>query len=61
MTVTQTTVARETERRMRRLDLAIGEEVRRLRLDAGVTLSALAAVVGVHRTYLARIEAGRAR
>ena len=50
-----------TERRMRRLDLAVGEEVRHLRLDAGVTLSALSAVVGVHRTYLARIEAGRAR
>jgi len=61
MTMTRTAVARETERRMRRHDLALGEEVRRLRLDAGVTLSALAAVVGVHRTYLARVEAGRAR
>jgi len=61
MTVTPTSVARETERRMRRLDLAVGEEVRRLRLDAGVSVAALSAVVGVHRTYLARIEAGRAR
>jgi transcriptional regulator with XRE-family HTH domain len=61
MTITRTAIARETERRMRRHDLAIGEEVRRLRLDAGVTLQALSAVVGVHRTYLARIEAGRAR
>ncbi len=61
MTMTRIAVAREAERRMRRLDFAVGEEVHRLRLDAGVTLSALAAVVGVHRTYLARIEAGRAR
>jgi transcriptional regulator with XRE-family HTH domain len=45
---------------MRRLDLSVGEEVRRLRLDAGVSLAALSGVVGVHRTYLARIEAGRA-
>jgi transcriptional regulator with XRE-family HTH domain len=60
MTVTRTAVARETERRMRRMYLATGDEVRRLRIDAGVTVSALAQVVGVHRTYLARIEAGRA-
>ena len=60
MSITKTAVARETERRMRRMCLAIGEEIRRLRLDAGVTLSALAEVVGVHRTYLSRIEAGGA-
>lgn len=61
MLITRTSVARETERRMRHIDLAIGDHVRRMRLDAGVTLPQLAEVVGVHRTYLARIEQGRAR
>jgi transcriptional regulator with XRE-family HTH domain len=46
---------------MRHLDLKTGEDVRRMRLDAGVTLTALAAVVGVHRSHLARVEAGSAR
>jgi transcriptional regulator with XRE-family HTH domain len=46
---------------MRRLDLAVGDDIRRLRLDAGITLTALSGAVGVHRTYLARIEAGRSR
>jgi len=46
---------------MRRLDLQIGEDVRRMRLEAGATLTALAAVVGVHRSHIAKIEAGTAR
>lgn len=45
---------------MRRHVLATGEQARRLRLDAGVSLTTLADVVGVHRTHLARIESGRA-
>jgi transcriptional regulator with XRE-family HTH domain len=45
---------------MRQVHLWIGEEVRRLRSEAGVSLSALAAVVGVHRSHIARIEAGQA-
>lgn len=61
MTITRTTVARETRRRMHRLELQLGEDIRRLRLDAGITLSDLAAVVGVHRSHLARIETGKAR
>jgi transcriptional regulator with XRE-family HTH domain len=60
MALTRVAVARETARRMRRLDLHTGEEIRRLRLDAGITLTALGAVVGVHRSHLARIEAGTA-
>jgi transcriptional regulator with XRE-family HTH domain len=41
---------------MRRVDLEIGEQVRRLRLDAGVSLSELSRMVGVHRSHIARIE-----
>jgi transcriptional regulator with XRE-family HTH domain len=61
MAISRTSVARETDRRMRRLDIATGDHVRRMRLDAGVTLTQLAELVGVHRTWLARIEQGRAR
>jgi transcriptional regulator with XRE-family HTH domain len=60
MTVSRTFVARETARRARQAELRIGEEIRRLRGESGVSLSALAAVVGVHRSHIARIEAGQA-
>lgn len=61
MTITQAGVARETARKMRRFGLQIGEEIRRMRLDAGITLTGLADVVGVDRSHLARIEAGTAK
>jgi transcriptional regulator with XRE-family HTH domain len=60
MTITRVYVERETTRRLRRLQLQVGDDIRRLRLDAGLTLTELAAVVGVHRSHLARIEAGQA-
>lgn len=60
MPITRAHVGRETDRRLRRLHLHIGDDLRRLRQDAGLTLTELAAVVGVHRSHLARIEAGRA-
>ena len=60
MNMTRTHVERETTRRIRRLHLQLGEEVRRLRLDAGLTLTDLGVVVGVHRSHLTRIEAGQA-
>jgi transcriptional regulator with XRE-family HTH domain len=60
MEVSATTVSRETARRMRRVELQVGQDLRGLRLDAGVTLSELASIVGVHRSHIARIEAGRA-
>jgi transcriptional regulator with XRE-family HTH domain len=56
MTLSRTEVARETRRRLRRLGLQNGEEIRRMRLDAGVSLGQLADVVGTHRSHLARIE-----
>jgi transcriptional regulator with XRE-family HTH domain len=61
MILTRTAVARETSRRMRRLDLNTGEDIHRLRLDAGITVTELAYVVDIHRSHLARIEAGAAR
>ena len=60
MTITRAHVERETTRRLRRLRLHLGEEIRSLRLDAGLTLTDLGGVVGVHRSHLARIEDGRA-
>jgi transcriptional regulator with XRE-family HTH domain len=41
---------------MRRLGLQIGEDTRRMRIEAGVSLADLANVVGVHKSHLARIE-----
>lgn len=59
MFVTAAHVKRETARRLRRLHHHVGDEIRRLRLDAGLNLTELGAVVGVHRSHLARIEDGR--
>ena len=57
MTITRMHVAQETARRMRRLSLQNGEDIRRMRTDAGVSLGQLSEVVGVHKSHLARIEA----
>jgi transcriptional regulator with XRE-family HTH domain len=59
MSITPTEVARETERRMRRLGLQNGEQIRRLRSDAGVSLSALGATTGLNKSHLSRIEANK--
>jgi transcriptional regulator with XRE-family HTH domain len=58
MTITPTSVRLESERRMRRLRLHMGEDIRRLRLDAGLTLTELGGATGIHRSHLARIETG---
>jgi transcriptional regulator with XRE-family HTH domain len=58
MAVTRSSVRLESERKLRRLWVRTGDEVRRLRLDAGLTLTELGSVVGVHRSHLARIEGG---
>jgi transcriptional regulator with XRE-family HTH domain len=57
MSITPAEVAQETARRMRRLGLQIGEDIRQLRSDAGVSISQLAGAADVHRSHLARIEA----
>jgi transcriptional regulator with XRE-family HTH domain len=59
--ITSAYVARETDRRLRRFDLRLGDEVRRLRSDAGITLAALGRAVGVDPAHLGRIERGLAR
>ena len=46
---------------MRRLGLQIGEDIRRIRMQAGVSLGELSAIVGVHKSHLARIENGEAQ
>ena len=45
---------------MRRLRIHVGEDIRRLRLDAGLTLTELSGVAGIDRSQLTRIEAGAA-
>lgn len=58
MPITRASVRLETDRRMRRLRMRVGEDIRRLRLDAGLTLTELGGVTGIDRSHLARIEAG---
>ena len=52
-------VKRETARRRRTQAVKTGNNVRRLRLDAGVSLRELGAVAGMHPSHLARIEAAQ--
>lgn len=59
MAVTPTQVAHETARRSRRLTLQTGDEIRRLRLDAHVSMRSLAAAVKVHPSSISRVEAGQ--
>lgn len=59
MTISRTEIARESARRMRRIGWQCGEDIRRLRGEAGVSLAELAAVVGVHRSHIGRIEANQ--
>ncbi len=59
--MTRTLVEQETVRRMRHLDLKLGDDIRRLRTDAGISVAALADAVDVDRSHLTRIEAGMAR
>lgn len=61
MTISRTTVTRETARQMRRSEVETGEHIHRMRLDAGVTLTEIARIVGVHRSHIARIESATAR
>ena len=60
MAITARTVRLESDRRVRRFWVHAGDEIRSLRLDAGVTLTELAAVTDIDRSHLRRIEAGAA-
>lgn len=59
MEISRSQVERETARRMRRLGLQNGEDIRRMRTEAGVSLAKLAGVVGVDKSHVARIEANQ--
>ncbi len=61
MPISKTHVARETVRRARKARIDHGDAIRVMRTDAGVSLSEVARVVDVHRSHIARIEAGKAR
>ncbi len=54
----ETTIQREARRRAVELRRAVGEAVRRLRDDAGLSQASVARAAGVDPTYLGRIEAG---
>jgi transcriptional regulator with XRE-family HTH domain len=54
--ISKTAISREAARRSRRSSLRLGEEIRDLRLDAGVSLRELAAATGLDPSHLARIE-----
>jgi transcriptional regulator with XRE-family HTH domain len=54
--ISKTAVARETERRIRHVSVRIGDDVRELRLDAGVSLRQLGEATGIDASHLARIE-----
>ena len=60
MPITAAGVRRETGLRARRIRLDVGEQIRRYRLDAGLTLTELGDATAIHRSHLARIEAGLA-
>ncbi len=50
---------RESARRVRTQAVRVGFDVRRLRMDAGVSLRELGAVTEIHPSHLARIEAAQ--
>jgi transcriptional regulator with XRE-family HTH domain len=54
----RTAIVEEANRRHRELAHAIGVDLRTLREDAGVTLSAAALAAGIDRSHLRRIERG---
>lgn len=58
MTLTSTAIRRETTRRIRWLETRIGEDIRRIRLDANVSLAALGRATEIDPAYIGRIEAG---
>jgi transcriptional regulator with XRE-family HTH domain len=55
--ISKTGVVREAARRVRRQNMRTGDDVRRLREDAGVSIRELGRVTGLHPSFIARIEA----
>jgi transcriptional regulator with XRE-family HTH domain len=54
-----TTIQRRSRDRDRELRRSVGDELRRLRDDAGITRAAVADAAGIDRSYLPLIEEGR--
>jgi transcriptional regulator with XRE-family HTH domain len=54
--ISKTAITREAGRRLRHSSLRLGDDIRALRLDAGVTLRELGAVTGLDPSHIARIE-----
>jgi transcriptional regulator with XRE-family HTH domain len=59
--ISKTAIARERDRRLRHLSMRIGDEVRQLRLDAGVSLRELGDATQIDPSHIARIEKARVR
>ena len=51
-------IEREVNHRLRRLNRAVGDDLLRIRTDAGATKARVASAAGVDRTFLGRIESG---
>jgi transcriptional regulator with XRE-family HTH domain len=51
-------IEREVNHRLRRINRTVGEDIIRIRTDAGATKAKVAAAAGVDRTFLGRIESG---
>jgi transcriptional regulator with XRE-family HTH domain len=56
--ISKTAVKRDTNRKVRRAAISIGEDLHRLRGEAGVSLRELADVTGIDSSHIARIEKG---
>ncbi|MCI0585062.1 MAG: helix-turn-helix domain-containing protein [Chloroflexi bacterium] len=61
MALTPTQIRAETRRRAVRLSHQLGDDIRRMRLDGNLPVTAIERATGIDDAYLARIEAGTAR
>ena len=53
-------LGRQVQARLRRLERAVGDDLARLRVDAGATKAAVARAAGIDRTFYGRMEIGEA-
>src|SRR3990172_5044968 len=60
MVLSPTLIRRETSRRLRRVRALTGDDIRRMRLDANVSVAELSRATRVDAGHLWRIEAGQA-
>lgn len=56
--ISRKSLRHDADRRTARLTSAVADEIHRLRMDAGVSLRDVAALTGMHPSYLARVETG---